>query len=139
VVIARLFVVVTFATLYSMWQYLSVGLPPCACFELVEQIAIGTAEPPMVYRILIPKLLYAVGNNAASLIIFQTAMFAVFFMLIVIGCKRWGIATVPTILALLVAITIMMPTFYFGVYTVFEWNLYLCVLLLLPRWSLSQR
>lgn len=135
----RSFATVLFATVYTIWQYVAVGLPRCDCLPYVEQIATGVSEPPLSYRILIPKLLYALGNTENVLVLFQIVMLLVFFSLVLIANRRVGWSSIALVMTLLVILTIMMPTSYFSVYMIFEWNLYLCVLLLLPRWSYSPR
>jgi hypothetical protein len=128
---------IIFCALIATWQYVVVTLADCGdCNLRMQQIAQGHSQAPFAYRVLTPHIIMAMGNTAQALVIFHLMSFATFFILLGMWARRWNAPPVPIYFICALAMVVMLPTYYFSAYTVMEWNLWLCGLLLLPRWSL---
>lgn len=130
------FLLTAFCTLFSTWQWYALSFVACGnCMDRMQSIVDMQDGAPFVYRQLTPQIIVALGNTPQVILGFQVVMFALFYILLWIWCQRWCVAPVAVLPLVAMITAVMMPTYYFSLYTLPEWNFVLCALLLLPRWS----
>lgn len=130
---------ILFCTLVSTWHYITLSLATCTeCPERMTNIVEGHEVAPHAYRLLAPHIIAALGNTPQAFALYHLVMFAMFFSLLWLWARRWQIEPLVVVPLAALAISVMMPTWYFSVWAVMEWNLWLCGLLLL-HYSSSAR
>jgi hypothetical protein len=127
------FSLTVFCILFSTWQYLILSLATCIeCPARMAEIANGTIDAPFAYRILTPAIIVAMGNSLGAIALFQLAMITLFYVLLWQWCKRLKLSPYTMLPLFAMVMAIMMPSYYFSLYTLPEWNFVLCGLLCLP-------
>lgn len=128
--------VILFCALVSTWQYISVTLPACPdCTETMSAIVAGDFDAPFVNRVLIPRLIVALGNTPQVLAAFHLVMLIAFFRLLWAWAEHWRGSGLGAVALVSAALVVMWPTYYFSVWSVTEWVLWLAGLMLLTRFS----
>lgn len=127
---------IVFCTLFAAWQYVTVAIPSCPdCPQHMDAIVNGTADAPFVYRVLTPAIVVAMGNTFQAYTLYHLILFAIFFSLLWVLARRARIAPVGVLLLATVVLVVTMPTYYFSMWSIIEWNLLAVGLLLLQPFS----